>query len=257
MNADACRARALLYETAEEYREVLGENLVGIYEHGSLSFGCFRWKVSDIDFLAVVKRPLSQEEKERLIRILLQKADRAPEKGFEMSVLPEGGVKPFVYPTPFELHYSEYHRERAVKDLTEYVRSMNGTDRDLAAHCTVTLAKGRTVLGEEIDKVFGEVPWEAYLDSIRYDIENAAEDILENPVYMTLNLCRVLAAVRERLVLSKEEGGCWALKELDSRCHATVSGALSAYARDERFLPDAAALKDFADGMLAEIADNT
>jgi len=253
MNDDVCCARHLLYETAVEYREVLKENLVGVYEHGSLAFGCFRWEVSDVDFLVVVKRPIQQAEKECLIRILLEKAERAPEKGFEMSVVLAEDVDPFLYPTPFQLHYSEFHRESAVRDLTEYCRRMNGADRDLAAHCTVTRARGRMVLGAEISEAFGEVPWADNLDSIRYDIENAAEDILENPVYMTLNLCRVLAAVRDRRVLSKEEGGRWALEEVNQKWHRLISGALGAYGCSEAFAPEAAWLTEFAGGMLAEI----
>lgn len=255
MNDDVCRARQLLYETAVEYREVLKENLVGVYEHGSLAFGCFRWEVSDVDFLVVVRKPLQQAEKEGLIRILMGKADRAPEKGFEMSVVLAEDVNPFRYPTPFQLHYSEFHREGAVRDLAEYCRRMNGADRDLAAHCTVTRARGRTVLGKEISEVFGEVPWDDYLDSIRYDIGNAEEDILENPVYMTLNLCRVLAAVRDRLVLSKEEGGRWALEEVNQKWHGLISGALGAYGRGGAFAPEAAGLAVFAGDMLTEIED--
>lgn len=33
-------------------------------------------------------------------------------------------------------------------------------------------------------------------------------------MYMTLNLCRVLAYKEERLILSKQEGGEWALRHL-------------------------------------------
>ena len=255
MTASEQKARELLGQITEAYRNVLKENLVGIYEHGSLAFGCFRWEVSDIDFLAVVKRPLAQREKEKLIGILLEWTDQAPEKGFEMSVVLEGDVKSFRYPTPFELHFSNAHLKRAQKDLTEYCRTMNGTDRDLAAHCMVTRNRGRTVFGEPIETVFGKVPWPDYLDSIRYDIGNAEEDILENPVYMTLNLCRVLAAVRDRLVLSKEEGGRWALEEINQKWHGLISGALGAYGCSEAFAPEAAGLAVFAGDMLTEIED--
>ncbi|MBF0777492.1 nucleotidyltransferase domain-containing protein [Streptococcus cuniculi] len=38
----------------------VGSNLVGIYVHGSLAYGCFSWEQSDIDFLVVVKSPCSK-----------------------------------------------------------------------------------------------------------------------------------------------------------------------------------------------------
>ncbi len=257
MTASEQKARELLGQITEAYRNVLKENLVGVYEHGSLAFGCFRWEVSDIDFLAVVKRPLAQREKEKLIGILLEWTDQAPEKGFEMSVVLEGDVKSFRYPTPFELHFSNVHLERAQKDLTEYCRTMNGTDRDLAAHCMVTRKRGRTVFGEPIETVFGKVPWPDYLDSIRYDIGNASEEILENPIYMTLNLCRVLAASCEGTVLSKEEGGRWGLDCLDDEWKKLIRGVLDAYAKGGEYSPDEETLKAFADDMLRRIDEST
>ena len=43
-------------------REILGENLVGIYLHGSAAMGCFNDKKSDIDLLVVVKGEVSDED---------------------------------------------------------------------------------------------------------------------------------------------------------------------------------------------------
>jgi predicted nucleotidyltransferase len=41
---------------------VLGDNLVGVYLRGSLVTGDFDPRTSDIDFLAVTERPLSEIE---------------------------------------------------------------------------------------------------------------------------------------------------------------------------------------------------
>lgn len=251
----AADARVLLDEVAAEYREILKENLVGIYEHGSLAFGCFSWAVSDIDFLAVVRRELTQEEKESLIRALLDRRNRASQKGFEMSVVLARDIKPFVHPSPFELHFSNTHLDACLKDLKEYCSRMHGCDRDLAAHCTVTRAKGRTVAGEAIEQVFGEVPCEAYLDSIWFDIEGAKEDILENPVYVALNLCRVLAAVQEGKVLSKKEGGEWGCEKLDGRWNGLLQGALSAYSGADGLRMNGAEAREFAEYMLGKIEE--
>ena len=249
MTAEA--ARRLLAEVAERYRETLGENLIGLYEHGSLAFGCFEWSVSDIDFLVVVKREPTLPEKKRLIGILLERLNDAPQKGFEMSVVLGKHLRPFVYPTPFELHYSNAHLPACRKDAEAYCMGMNGTDRDLAAHCTVIRAVGRRVTGEAVGKVFGEVPREDYLDSICFDVEGAKEDILENPVYVTLNLCRVLAAVRENRVLSKKEGGEWACRALDKRWEKLIRQALAAYAGGRE--PDKEEALFFAEHMLPQI----
>ena len=70
---------------------------------------------------------------------------------------------------------------------------MKGIDKDLAAHVTIVYHKGKTLYGKEIKEVFSEVRKQDYLDSIWFDIENAEEEIVNNPVYFILNLCRVLA----------------------------------------------------------------
>lgn len=44
---------------------------------------------------------------------------------------------PFVYPTPFGLHFSAAHLKWFQENPDDYVKKMNGTDKDLAAHFTI------------------------------------------------------------------------------------------------------------------------
>lgn len=203
------REQALLEKIAQAYRQILGRKLTGIYVHGSIAFGCFRWEKSDIDFLVVVEERLTQQEKEGLIRTLLEFDASAPPKGFEMSVMLRSACAPFQDPTPYELHYSNAYRENYQQDLTGTCQMMQGDDPDLAAHVTVVNSVGITLCGVPREQVFAPVPRASYLHSIWFDIENAPEEICRNPVYYILNLCRVLAFTEEGLVLSKEEGGEW------------------------------------------------
>lgn len=100
------------------YSEILGEQLTGIYLHGSAAFGC-ACDASDLDFIVVVSGVPSQQQKREMIALLL-------------------------------------------------------------------------CLSREPD---------------------APMQILDQPLYLTLNLCRVLAACRQGLVLSKCEGVRWAMQE--------------------------------------------
>ena len=127
-------------------------------------------------------------------------------KGFEMSVVLMRYCQNFVYPTPYVLHYSNAHRHRARTDLTAYCQEMNGTDVDLAAHFTVTRAVGIPLCGLPIETVFGPVPKKYYWESIYGDIKNAAEEILRDPVYIILNLCRVLAYQKEAIHSFEKRG---------------------------------------------------
>ncbi|MDD3192891.1 MAG: DUF4111 domain-containing protein [Oscillospiraceae bacterium] len=127
---------------------------------------------------------------------------------------------------------------------------MNGTDPDLAAHFTVTQAVGITLWGEEKETVFGPVPRSDYLDSIRGDSKNAEEDILRDPVYTILNLCRVLAFEKEGLILSKEGGGVWGLQNLPPVCRSPVEAALQCYRGGADFSFESALLRRFATDLL-------
>ncbi|MBQ7320870.1 MAG: DUF4111 domain-containing protein [Clostridia bacterium] len=243
----------LLREISEAYRQILGDRLVGIYVHGSIAFGCFDPRVSDIDFLVVVDRPISLQQKTALIEVLLSREPHAPPKGFEMSVVLRGVCDPFVYPTPYELHYSAAYAAAAREDLVRYCEGMHGIDRDLAAHVTVTRAVGLVLCGKPIGEVFGEVPREDYLDSIRFDVENAAEDISEHPVYVILNLCRVAAFLREGLVISKKDGGAWGSSHLPAVYRPVIRSALYAYTEGRPYEKNESIEQKFAAMMLAEI----
>lgn len=219
----------ILSRAVAEYRKILADKLTGIYVHGSIAFHCFHWESSDIDFLAVVDSKPTQNEKEALIRVLLELSDIAPPKGLEMSVVLREHCANFKYPTPFELHYSNMHMPACQKDLKRYCTSMNGTDKDLAAHFTVIKKVGFTLIGKPIDEVFGNVPEKNYEDSIKADIANAKEEIGANPVYVVLNLCRVLAYIQSGLIFSKEQGGYWGLENMDGQFHDLINSALSSY----------------------------
>lgn len=203
--------RKLLDDFVMSSKNILGNNLIGIYLHGSAAMGCFNDKKSDVDLLVVVKKDISKEIKRQYMDMVITLNRKAPLKGIELSIVKETVCKPFIYPTPFELHFSIAHLNWYLSNPEEYIEKMNGTDKDLAAHFTIVYHRGETLYGREIKSVFSEVSSEYYMDSLWADIQNAKEDIIENTMYITLNLCRVLAYKKERLILSKQEGGEWAV----------------------------------------------
>ncbi len=90
----------------EKSKEILQENLAGIYLHGSAVMGCFNPAKSDLDFIVVVKESMSDADKRAYMDMVVDLNGKGPAKGIEMSVVKQSVCKPFVYPTPFELHFS-------------------------------------------------------------------------------------------------------------------------------------------------------
>lgn len=229
----------LLQRINDIYQRILAHKLVGIYVHGSLAFGCFNWWQSDIDFLAVVRTTLCQSEKEAIISALLDLEQDCPPKGLEMSVVLADVCCPFIYPTPYELHYSNAHTARFRADLSGYCRTMCGTDRDLAAHITITNQVGFALCGPTVEEVFAPIPRQYYVDSILSDIAHADEEIDAAPVYCILNLCRVAAYLEGGLILSKQQGGEWGLIHLPDMYGALIQDALAAYSGGKIFAKNA------------------
>lgn len=243
----------LLQQIAARYVRILGDTLTGIYVHGSIAFGCFVWEHSDIDFLVVVRRPVSVQTKLALLAALERLRPAAPQKGLEMSVVLEEHCRHFVYPTPYELHFSNAWLGRYLENPLLLCGDDEKADPDLAAHFTVIKHTGIALLGRPIPEVFGDVPRAAYLDSIRLDIQNAREHIREDPVYVILNLCRVLAYLEEGLVLSKAQGGAWGLRRLSAKHHPVIESALRAYTQKAAKAPASQAEASFCGDMLARI----
>jgi Acetyltransferases len=239
----------------EESKRILGDNLVGVYLHGSAVMGCFNSGKSDVDLLVVVKEEPTDTVKRAFMDMVVSLNETGPAKGIEMSIVERSVCKPFVYPTPFVLHFSKMHLDRYRNDPEDYIAKMKGTDRDLAAHITVIRARGVCLCGAPIDEVFEEVPKQDYIDSLWHDIADAEGDIADDTMYLTLNLARVLAFLQDGSVLSKKEGGEWGLKNLPEKYHGLLREALSEY-RGETPGYDISAAKEYAGAVLSLIRNN-
>ncbi len=212
------------------FREILGPKLTGVYLHGSLAAGVFDRARSDIDLLVVVERRLGDGERRGLAQLLTSLSEGRPiPEDIEMSIVLEDEVRHFRHPLPFELHNS----------ASELAAILSGrqaswgarTDRDLAAHCTVTRAKGVALAGKPVGEVFGPVPHEDYVDAILQDLDGILDggDILEHPYYSVLNVCRVFQVLEEGegSVPTKLEGGAWALAHLPAEHAPAIRLALA------------------------------
>jgi streptomycin 3"-adenylyltransferase len=216
----------------DEIRAALGQELAGVYLHGSLAMGCFNPARSDVDLLVVIERGMAVETKRRIVEALLSISNKP--RPIEISFLRRSDVHPWRHPASFDLHYGEgAWRERIQRELaSEDWRRWNETlrhDPDLAAHITVTHARGIVLLGAPIDDVFPVVPAADYYDSIYGDFRGILDRPDENPVYSVLNASRVLGYAARGDVMSKAEGGAWALEVAPTEYRDLIALALDIY----------------------------
>lgn len=236
-------------QICDVFKEELKDNLVGIYMHGSLAMGCFNPARSDIDLLVICSAEILDGTKRKMIERLL-KVTKGKCNPLEMSIIQERYVKDFVYPTPFELHY--FH-PAYLTDRNFICGGEGFEDPDLAGHITVTYNRGIRLIGPEIRDLFKPIEKRYYIESIFNDIEDAPAGITENPVYFTLNLCRVLYYLAEGKVASKREGGEWGELHLPSEYQMIAGQCLNVYNGTSNELNiDDAELFRFAKWMMEE-----
>lgn len=209
-------------------KDELKHNLIGVYLHGSLAMNCFNPNGSDIDLLVVVNDQLSREQSRNLVEKVMVLHDDMPyERGIECSIILRSHLNPFKYPTPFELHYSDYHRDRYKKDKNYLCGGFE--DEDLAAHFMVAYTRGKCLFGKPLIEVCEPIREQYYLQSILNDVKNAEENVTDDPVYVILNLCRVLYYLEEGFVSSKREGGEWGARTLPMKYRALIFSCLDKY----------------------------
>ncbi|MCS6839740.1 MAG: DUF4111 domain-containing protein [Roseiflexus sp.] len=230
-NTSPYTIRAQVERYVSDVCMILGDELVGVYLHGSLAMGCFNPAQSDLDLLVITHAPMSVATKRNIADHLLR-ASRQPAP-IEVSFLALTMLTPWRHPPLFDFYYSEMWRDAYTRDLTgEGWRAWNARERrdpDLSAHITVVRQRGIVLYGPPVTDVFPEVPEADYIAAIISDVTEALERIYADPVYAILNACRTLAFLRTRQVFSKEEGGRWALNHLPSVLRPLVQMALIHY----------------------------
>jgi predicted nucleotidyltransferase len=215
------KARKQIDTLLSGFRDLLGDNLTGVYLHGSLAMGCFNPDLSDIDLLIRVREPLDQSTGYRIVSLLLDLSGKP--SPIELSVLSDADLFPWRYPTPYTLHFSEDWRQRFEAGEDQPAERL---DPDLAAHITALHARGLALLGPPVSEVFPQVPEADYLDSILRDYEWALARLDQNPVYAVLNMARVLHYLTDGAIASKLEAGAWALDILPEGGHPVVLAAV-------------------------------
>lgn len=238
-------AEILLGVLRERLSALLGDNLLGIYVHGSLAFGCFHWNKSDIDFIAVVRRALTLREKVDFVKAVEELSEDAPPHGFECSVMLEEVAKTMPYPAPYEVHFSNLYRDDVRRDAKEYCAREHGGDPDLTTHVLSMRHSCVTVYGPGVLEVFGPVKKDDCLQAMFLDSEGVLDKLRANPVYTVLNLCRALAYKEDNMVLSKPEGGSWAIQNLRPKYQSVIQAAVNAYNDGREMYYDFDIARDF------------
>ncbi|MFD0051663.1 aminoglycoside adenylyltransferase domain-containing protein [Actinomycetes bacterium NPDC127524] len=234
MKTDSSDTKEFIFNLQKKISEIINDDLISIYIHGSLAMGGFNPNSSDIDVLAITNKSMTVETKRKLAKLLLTHSSSP--FPVEISFLNTEQLKVWQHPCPFDFHYSECWRERYANDLLSGTEIfLNGdvnTDADLAAHITITNKRGVCVYGKSIEEAFPLVPSSDYLSSITGDFTNCIKNIEEDPIYCTLNLIRVYWYLKDRVISSKLEAGNWGVSTFPKELQNTVAKVVVCYSNN-------------------------
>lgn len=206
-------------------KTILGDNLVGIYLHGSLALGDFDPQTSDVDFMVVVKEKLTDEQVEQIQKMHqgLIDSDQKWGKKLEGSYLTLEQLKS--EEPPFEPR--PYLNEKNFYPAADY-----GYEWVLEKYAV--REKGIVLVGEEPKNIIDRVEVDDVLKAVKRIFEENWEPMLLDPQklendwyrpYAILTLCRIMYAIEKGKVGSKQEAAGWVMENFGDRWRDVVDMA--------------------------------
>lgn len=208
---------------------LLGSRLVGVYLHGSAVLGGFDVRRSDVDVLVVCEEPITTAQQSVAADSLSDEHLPCPARGLELSIVTlEVAQCPGAEPA-YELHMTTASDDTKVVDGHQH-----RGDPDLVLHFAVCRTAGR-LLGPGLPaaEVFGPLSDDLVLAQLSTELRWSAEHFPNE--YAVLNACRAWRFALDGVIVSKIDGGRWALERASDTDHALIEHALD----HQRCLPAA------------------
>jgi Domain of unknown function (DUF4111)/Nucleotidyltransferase domain len=206
--ASAPDALAYADTLAHASSRALGDALVAVILHGSLTLGDYLPGRSDVDLLLIVNDPLTDAQLAGLANVVGQQVQAGPLRVDIRVVTRTAAGAPSALP-PMEAYLRIKGPEPGV-----HLEGRDRGERDLVVEFSVCRAHGRSLFGALPSELIGRVPDRWVLDA--GDAQLAAwQAIGDDPPYAQLTVlsaCRVWRFAEERRHSSKNAAALWALR---------------------------------------------
>lgn len=204
------------------WKKHLGEQLVGIYLHGSIALNAFCPESGDIDLLIVVEKSLDLSEKLKIAKEIIE-IDGKP-RPLEMSAVKLSDAQNWKSPGNCVFHYSDLWTQKYLDkfqnpDKELYVADNEFPDADVTSYIKLIKQSGIVLYGRKIEDTFADIPDEDFWQAISADIDDYDFHAYE-PRYLASNILilgRILSFKKERRILSKYDGGVWMIEHVPAK----------------------------------------
>jgi predicted nucleotidyltransferase len=190
--------------------EVVDADLLGAYLHGSSVLGKLR-PASDVDILAVTRRPLDEDQRRALVAGLLPiSGATAGTRPVELTVVVQAAVRPWRYPPVGDFLYGEWLRAEHQAGAVPVAAPMPG----LALDAAVALAGDHPLAGPRPAHVLDPVPAEFLALASMDCIPGLLADLPHDTRNVLLTLARIWTTLGTGTIVAKETAADWALARL-------------------------------------------
>lgn len=195
-------------------KDVLGQDLLGVYLFGSLIVGGLQ-KYSDIDIFVVADRSTTYEERAKLIAHLLQISgvyQKSSNPPIEMTIVVKSEINPWHYPPKFDFQYGDWLRAAFESGNIEPWPSKEMPD--LAVLITQILLANKILLGPSADQLLCKIPYRDFLASTKDALTSLTEELHSDTRNVLLTYARIWSVMETDAIRSKPDAAAWAINRL-------------------------------------------
>ena len=243
------------------WKKHLGDELIGVYLHGSIALDAFNPDSGDIDILVVVKDSIDIPVKLEIARDIIE-IDKKP-CPLEMSAVKLSDARNWKTPGNCVFHYSDFWTEKYVErfdnpDADVYVVDHEFPDADVTSYIKLLKQCGIVLYGREIQKVFADISNEDFWVAISADIDDYDFHDYDARYFSSnvLILGRILSFKKERRILSKYDGGIWMIDHVPEDLKYLPKLAMKIWFEGEKHLlpeEDLSRLRDYLVNEIKEV----
>lgn len=209
-------------------QDVVGDNLMAAYLHGSAVLGGLRPR-SDIDVLCVVSEPTRQPERALLMRRIMaisgSRAALGPARPVELTIVVGRDVRPWRHPPRCDFRYGEWLRD-------EYEQGKVPApfvNPDLAPLLAMTLLGDRPLVGPPPAALLDPVPREDLERALVGAVPRLLAELMTDTTNVLLTLARIWRTLATGEFAPKDVAADWVLERVPPERKAALARARAVY----------------------------
>ncbi len=250
-------SRAQIDHVVALLRAELADDLVAVWLSGSAVHGGLK-PPSDLDLLAVTRRPTTRPERRVLVDALLQisgrRASGGPARSIELTIVVDADVRPWRYPPRLDFQYGDWWRpEFESGDLEPWTTP----NPDVAIVLATALLRAHPLVGPPPAAILEPVPRADLVLAMLDGIPDLLAELETDTRNVVLTLARIWMTLETGQIWPKDVAADWAYARLPAEDHDVLARAKAIYlgTAEETWDDLRPAVADGASRIAAEIAN--